>query len=263
MKNARAFTLIELLITLVIGGIVAAVSVSFISQASRSLVDTGSRQQLAGTGAIISEQISRRLRQALPGSVRTTSDRSCVEFMPLLAASAYTELEVSKAISSLVAVPYSTVVDVTGYMSVFPLTGNLYNPGTTGPLTPFTATLPAGSAPTNVSFSQPHRFPSGSPQQRLFVSAQPQAICQDGEWLYLYSGYGFINSVAQLKANLPSTFAGGREVLANGLLTDSLEFRFTPPTLQRNGLVTLRFTLSGTNGDQLTMAQEVQVRNVP
>lgn len=263
MRYSRAFTLIELLITMLIGGVIAVISVAFIAQSGRSLVDSGARQQMADGGAIISEQISRRIRQSLPGSIRTTADRRCIEYMPLLVSSAYTDLQTGQAITSFSAVPASDTLSFTGYISIYPLSGNLYNPGTTGPLTPDTAVLPAGSSVVTVTLSSPHRFTADSPQQRLHVSGAPQTICQQGEWLYLYSGYGFVNSVAQLTASLPGSFATGREVLANGLKADSVEFRYDPPTLKRNALVTFVFTLSGSNGDEMTMAQEVQIRNVP
>ena len=263
MFSQRAFTLIELIITLLISAVVAVISVTFIGQSGQALVDTGARQQLADTANIISEQLSRRIRQSLPGSVRTTNDDKCIEFMPLVVAAAYTDLRGGSATTSVTAIPPSQTLSFTGYLSVYPLNGNLYNPKTTGPLTPFTVVLPAGSAPVTISFSSPHRFTVESPESRLFISAAPQTICQEGEWLYLYSGYGFVNNTAQLQAALPSTYATGRQVLASSLEPDSLEFRYSPQTLKRNALVTFSYQLTASNGDSLNIAQEVQVRNVP
>ena len=262
MLKRSGFTLIELLITLMVGSIIAVISVRFIASSGQSLLDSGARQQLAATAAVINEQISRRLRQALPGSIRTTSDSLCIEFMPLLSASVYRDLDIGAALSSFTAIPLSVSESFSGYMSVYPIHGNLYNPGTTGPLTQTTATLPSGSSVVTVSLSQAHRFPTGSPVKRLYISAAPQTICQDGSWLYLYHGYGFVNSSAQLAAALPADYASGREVLAAALEPGSLQFRYIPPTLKRNGLVAFSFTLKA-DGDQLASAQEVQIHNVP
>ncbi len=263
MQKQSAFTLIELLITMMVGGIVAVISVQFIAGSGQALIDTGARQQLAATAAVINEQISRQLRQALPGSIRTTSDGACIEFMPVLAATVYRGLDTGQVVSSLTAIPVSASDNYSGYLSVYPIHGNLYNPDTTGPLTTATATLPAGSALVTVNLPQPHRFPSASPEQRLYISAAPQTFCQDGTWLYRYRGYGFINAVSQLPAALPADYAAGREVMAAGLSLGSLQFDYSPPTLKRNGLVSFSFILTAANGDQLTSAQEVQIHNVP
>lgn len=263
MQKMSGFTLIELIMTIVLGAIVAAVSVSFISFSSKALVDTGSRNRLAETASIISEQITRKIRLSLPGSVRVTNDNRCIEYMPLYIASVHTSINVSAAITSFQAMPASLTESYTGYVSIYPLRNGLYNPKTTSPLTPDVATLPAGSSEVTVNLASPHRFAQDSPEERVFFSGAPEAICEDGGWLYLYSGYGFIKNVNQLQAALPGSYAGGREVLAAGLQSGSVSFEYEPATLRRNALVTIAFTLQGSNGDTLSQAQEVHIRNVP
>jgi len=263
MKLLRGFTLIELLMTLMISSIIAVISVQFIGRSTQAMLDGGERQQAADSADIISEQISRRIRFSLPGSLRVSNDGRCIEFMPLLAVTAYTEVQRGQLIEQITALPVSTTEEFSGYLSIYPLLGNLYRPADTGPITATTETLPAGVAAVVIHLSSPHRFPQLSPSQRLFISAEPQAICQQGEWLYLYSGYGFLNNVNQLQANLPSDYASGREVLANGLQPSSMSFSYLPSTLRRNALLTFRFNLLTSAGSVLTVAQEVQVRNVP
>ena len=48
--RARGFTLVELVLTIAVAGIVAMISVQFIQSTSQGMIDTAGRQQLAGAG---------------------------------------------------------------------------------------------------------------------------------------------------------------------------------------------------------------------
>ncbi|MCD8523438.1 MAG: type II secretion system GspH family protein [Saccharospirillaceae bacterium] len=161
-SRQQGFTLIELLIVIVVGSILAIISVRFISESSRMLLDSGARQQLAATGSVISEKISRLLRPALPGSIRTTADGRCIEFIPVNVASVYTDLELNAPISGFSAVPVSETQTNSGYAVIYPISQNeLYNPSARGALTQAVATLPArtaGTAAVTVSLSSAHEF---------------------------------------------------------------------------------------------------------
>ncbi|MBQ0779683.1 MAG: prepilin-type N-terminal cleavage/methylation domain-containing protein, partial [Thalassolituus oleivorans] len=71
MAFSRGFTLIELVITIVLAGILATISVKFLQFSSQGLVSSAGRQQLAASGYVVNEQVSRAVRNALPGSIRT------------------------------------------------------------------------------------------------------------------------------------------------------------------------------------------------
>ena len=60
----------ELLIVIVIGGILATISVQFIINAVLGVSDTAERQQMVTVATLVAERISREVRQALPNSVR-------------------------------------------------------------------------------------------------------------------------------------------------------------------------------------------------
>jgi MSHA biogenesis protein MshO len=237
-SKGQAFTLIELLIVLVVGSVLAIISVRFIGESARMLLDSGARQQLAATSSVISEKISRLLRPALPGSIRTTADGRCIELAN------------------------------TGYVAIYPINSTeLYNPSASGALTQAVATLPArtsGTAAVTVSLSSAHEFLSDSPVRRFYLVTTPEAVCQQGSFLYHFRNYGFIANVTSLEAALPASQAAGRDVLAYPLQNNSLNFRYLPPTLQRNGLVTFSYVLENlSSNDQLQQTQEVQIRNVP
>ena len=268
MYRQAGFTLVELVMVIVIASIIGAISVQFIRTSTSAVIDTAGRQQLAGGAAIVNEQISRALRDALPGSIRTTADNRCIEFMPVLAASTYTSLTTGSAITSFTAVPYSATDNVTGYISVYSLAdSNLYDLSDPGALTSGTQTVNAAAAEITVTLSSSHQFDNDSPVDRFYVSGTPVAICQQGNYLYRFSGYGFISNVANLVAGLPSSYAASgasREVLAFPLVANSMTFQVTPAALVKNGVVTFQYQIQNTrNNETLSLAQEVQIRNVP
>jgi len=92
MRRSRGFTLVELVMVIVLLAIVATISVRFVALSTQGAIDVGSRQLRSFSAVVISEQISRALREALPGSVRVSSDGACIEWMPVLAASNYLDL---------------------------------------------------------------------------------------------------------------------------------------------------------------------------
>ena len=68
------FTLVELVITLVVIGIIAGVLAPFIYQAANGFADTRARAELVGKGRLALERLARDIRQADPGTVRVQAD---------------------------------------------------------------------------------------------------------------------------------------------------------------------------------------------
>lgn len=90
MRRAAGFTLVELVIVIVLLAIVATISVQFVALSTRGAIDVSARQQRALQGVVISEQISRELREAFPLSIRVADN--CLEWLPIEAGTAYTDL---------------------------------------------------------------------------------------------------------------------------------------------------------------------------
>ena len=263
MKN-RGFTLVELVISIALLSIVATVSVLFVKTSATGLLSSAARQQLAASGYIVSEQVSRAIRNALPGSIRVTSDETCVEYIPILAASRYTNISIGASTLSFDAFPYSTTTSVAGYVAIYPVSGSLYSQTDPGPLTPDTTNLPAASTEVTINLASSHTFPTDSPERRFFMVSQPEAICQNGAYLYRYSNYGFVENISDLKTSLPADYASGRAVLAHPLELNSMSFRYSPSSLRRNGLVAFEYLMEHpTTGDTQFIGQQVRVNNVP
>ncbi len=261
MRRSQGFTLVELIMVIVLLAIVATISVRFVALSTQGAIDVGSRQLRSFSAVVISEQISRALREALPGSVRVSSDGACIEWIPVLAASNYLDLPRGASPDSFEAVPLAGGASASGRIVVYGYGSNLYSTGSPGPVSP-PATLPAGPSPVTVTFDggATHRFSTQSPERKFFVIDEPRTFCQQGRFLFRYRDYGIQASVA---ASLPDTMPR-REVLAANLVPGSMKFELIPPSLQRNGVVSVSFQLqSQDTGEVTSVSQEVQIRNVP
>ncbi|WP_404368105.1 type II secretion system protein [Marinobacter sp.] len=259
MARRNGFTLVELVIVIVLLAIVATISVRFVALSTGGAIDTGARQQRALAGVVISEQVTRALREALPTSVRTNG--SCIEWMPTVAASNYLDLPRGSNPDSFEAVPLAGGQSANGRIVVYGYGGDLYNPSSPGPISP-PATVPGGSSPVTVTFDggATHRFNTNSPEKRFYVVSEPVTFCQSGRFLYRYSNYGIQSGIgASLSPAMPN-----RQVLAATLQANSLNFEVMPPTLQRGAVVAFEYVLEDTDsGETMPVRQEVQIRNVP
>ena len=266
MRREYGFTLIELVMVIVILSIVSLVSVRFVQLSMSGAIDTANRQRLGMAAGIISEQLSRELRAALPGSVRTGQDGQCIEFFPIQAGSAYIEgegnFEPDRELGEFNARPFSRNTDEAEHVVVYPygesnLPIELYTVGETREEFDRVEPDTKKDGEFTIFLKSSHSFPETSPQRRVHLVTDPITLCQDGRFLFRYSDYEIDSSEARRSSE-------NREVVAMPLVDDSLEFTFLPPTQQRNGVVTFEFSLSARDSDEiLDVAQEVQVRNVP
>lgn len=269
MRRAAGFTLTELIIVIVIMGIIGSISVRFIQFSTQGAIDTANRQRLAMAAGIISEQLSRDLRSALPGSVRTGEGGQCIEFFPVWAGSSYIDgedsLSLNEDIASFRALPFSRPTGEAEYVFVYPYAeasypADLYSDGAVT-RAGLAGVNPVGGGEVEVSLSAAHTFTAHSPRRRVLLATSPVTYCQgegaDSRFLFRYRDYGRTGSATR-------ETGGNRAVAAMPLVGGSLDFTFLPPTQQRNGVVTFEFDLrSGDSDESLAVSQEVQIRNVP
>ncbi|SFR85062.1 MSHA biogenesis protein MshO [Marinobacter daqiaonensis] len=258
MRRAAGFTLVELVMVIVLLAIVATISVQFVALSTRGAIDVSARQQRALQGVVISEQITRELREAFPLSIRTAGN--CLEWLPILAGTAYTSLPRGASSDEISVAPFvdappagTTRAIVYGYGTS---TDSLYGDADPGPVSPPISSIDNSTSPAVITLSESHRFRERSPQRRLFVVGQPVSLCQSGRFLYRYGGYAPGSSQ-------PTPPGVSPEVLAADL-TGNVQFQYTPPSLRRAAVVQFTFTLKDPQGDETTtISQEVQIRNVP
>lgn len=271
-SNQRGFTMIEMVVTIVLIGIIGVGMSRFIGQSVQGVKDTAERQQLSTIGWITSEKISREIRDALPNSFRLNTSNTCIEFIPTVAGTDYLAVPVVSAGSSfeVVSFPAGTYLPFVGgsqdRVAVYPFTvASVYD------LTPPSAISSridslvdpdpavADDDPWVITLVNAHQFLADSPTRRLYVVREPVMYCFSGQFLYRYSNYGF--DLLESNAVNAAINNGTRVVIASRLANGS--FRTMPSTLSRNGVVTFAFEVQGSDGAEQLIDQEVQIRNVP
>ena len=265
-ETQRGFTLIEIIVTIVIVSILGVGIVNFISRSVQGVADSADRQHIAAIAWVVSEKVSRGVRDALPNSFRVNSASgtgTCVEYIPTVGGTDYLAVPTLVAADNFEVVPFPNyaagdVDSARDRVAVYPntLSGlySLANPGTIS--SGLVSQLSAGTTVNalTLELNAAHQFLTDSPTRRLYIVRPPEMFCFVGEFLNYYSGYGFQSSIPDPTSLTPAVVASQ---LSNG------SFVYTPGTPSRAGVVTLSFDVVDAGGAMQSIAQEVQVRNVP
>lgn len=257
------FTLVEMIISIVITGIVVSMVAIFGRSQINAYFDVGNRAELSDAADTALRRIARDLQSALPNSVRNTS-ASLLEFVPIHDAGRYRAELSATGTGNVLDFGSSgdNSFDVLG-PTVTVLAGDqlvIFNLGQSGSDVYDGSSRRAattGSGLSTVTFtSTGTQFPLASPNSRFQIVGLPVTYECSGTQLLRRTGYGF--QLAQ-----PTNFAalgGSVSVLAENVTNCS--FSYTPAVLQRNGLAVLRLSLSK-NGEAVELLHQVAILNTP
>jgi MSHA biogenesis protein MshO len=284
MREAeRGVTLIELVVTIVVGSVVVAFMAMFIVTPMQAYTGQTRRAELVDEADSALRLMGRDLRSSLPNSVRVTSSGT-VTALELLAtadgaryrdsgplSNAALELDFTAADGA-----FATTVPFTQLTLPWSSTSSylaIYNVGVPGAsayemanvITPAgtTINIAAGSSANEnlVTLSPAFRFAYGSPGRRVYLVGGPVTYLCDttAGTLRRYSGYGIASAQPASAATLVSAGATSALVAAD---VGACQFSYNSGTAQRNALATITLQLTRT-GESIQLLNEVQLANTP
>lgn len=240
--KVKGFTLIEMVVTLIVGSIIVLGIVGFVELGARGYSDTVERQRLQTQAKFILEKMSREVRHAVPNMLNSDltipQASSCISFFPIIDSGFYA---VSGADINFVVGRDSTTV---AELSPLNMVINPTEANPTNNVFPLTNVSSASN-----TFTLPNAGASivgGSVSNRLYI------YNPDGRVSYcLVSG--------QLRRSVNSAIA---LPLSDSGLNGTLDY--IPATVQQNGIVQVDLTFKNQSGDESSnFVQEIQVINVP
>jgi len=264
------FTLIELIITIVIGGIVAAMTTSVLTLPINAYIDNSRRATLTDVAESALSRMQRDIRRALPNSVRISTDGKTLELLHVVVGGRYRARYASDGSGDVLDFTQNdTGFDVLGLIpnfsdinlghdlvTIYPLSST-GNSAYAGDNTTILSNLTTNS---HLDFSA-FKFPLKSPQQRFFIVDTPityhcdlSASAAKDKILMRYEGYA-------LQAVQPIPPASGGAIQANYL--SSCSFSYSSGSSTRADLVTLEITVADETGEAIRLIHQVHVDNQP
>jgi len=237
----RGFTLIEMVMTLIVGSILVLGIAGFVDLGARGYSDTIERQRMQTQAKFVLEKMSREIRHAVPNMFSNdlvTGASDCISFYPIVTSGFY-------------AVSGADLQFVVGSNGV-----------TTNDIDSFSLVInPTEASPSNNVFP----LSSVSSANNVFVLAG-QAANLNGNSVsnrhYIYNpdgevSYCLVNQQVHRLVNRVNLAP-----VSDSGVTGSLNY--TPATVQNNGVVHINLNFTNDDGDESTnFRQDVQVLNVP
>ena len=259
-QRTQGFSLIELVLVIVVLSILAVGTTRYIVQSTESYTAAAARSQLTASARVAVEKISRRLRNALPNSIRTSASGQCIEYVPILTAASTigTVPLTAPGTTSLSTSPYSLNVVTPNYAVIAPfMPSEIY--GQTAVIKQTNITTNQSGA-TSITYATPHAYLRNSPTGRVFLVAAPERICISGNNVVRYIGYGIL---APTPGDGQPT--GATEIILAGNIDAGAigtPFSYNPGILNRNTIVDVALDFVR-NGDPIKLTHQVHIRNVP
>lgn len=233
--RTRGFTLIEMILTIIVGSILVLGIAGFVELGSRGYADTVARQRIQTQATFVLEKMTRELRHAVPNSIAISVDTSaqqCVSFYPIVYSGFYAlNAGDDKQLSFIV----GNLSGSTDALNFDGLT-MIINPSNQDELTSSAAIAMSGSDKT-ITLSTP--LASQSVAQRFYIYQHRVEYCLN------YGASTITRNLIQVAGSVSSG-----------------AFTYDEPTLQRGGVVHLSLAFAQ-NGEVSEFEQDVQVLNVP
>lgn len=269
-KPQHGFTLIEMIIVIVLGGIIASMTASILTLPINAYVDNNRRATLTAVAESALRRMQRDIRRALPNSIRISADGKTLELLHLVDGGRYRAKLASDGSGDLLDLTLNdTSFDVLGNLQDFSnlSTGSdrvvIYPLNTSGGdayAGDNSAVIASTSTANHLVFSA-FQFPLASPQQRFFVVDTPvtyhcdtSATQPKDKVLIRYASYA-------IQVTQPVPPSSGGAIHANHIA--DCKFDYSSGSSTRTGLVTLELVLTDDAGETIRLLHQVHVDNQP
>lgn len=263
-KKQQGFTLIEMVISIVLLGVVG-VSLSAIIQHSMTIyTDTTTREELLLQGRFVTERMHKEIRDAVPNSVQVNASTHCIEWLPITNTAVYEALPLApESAETMRVLPEHGFVQ-SERVVIMPINAqDLLDDIPTNGVFPVAEVKEAKLKQTTESenmveltFTQETSFTANSPAHRLFAYKTPVAYCLEGSQLYRYANYPLSRS----ELSPAELSVGNRDLMAEKI--KSVQFDVKQASLVRNGLVKLQFVFNN-NNEEVRLDHDVLIANTP
>ena len=284
-RRQRAFTLVELVVTIALSLIVVSFMAQFMSVPVQGYADQARRAELVDLADISLRRLAREIRNALPNSLRVRVNGPVValEMLAVEDGARYRDTPPPAGSDNhlefaLADTDFNTVGGFTNIAKPFSSSSHylsVYNVGVPGAdayelanvITPPGTTISIAASGVGgedrVQVSPAFQFSFASPDKRIFLVNGPVTwLCDTASGtLYRYSGY----AIASNQASRDS----GPELAAAGALSSQVTekvstcgFTYTAGTAQRAGLLTAELAISEA-GETVSVLHQVHTDNVP
>ena len=247
MTRIRGFTLIELIITIVVVGIIALAASNTLQLGFQSYNDSIDRQDNQMQAKFVIEKLSRELRHAVPNSVKIDENDLCVSFIPVEASAFYLALPAfgQKYIDTVLL--SNEDVNLNGHRLVINPSSqaDLIDESNRQFVSIDSMTQSGGISTINFpSASNPPAFISGSVSERAFIySPNPIKYCIQLGGVFRF---GRLSNKVQL---------------ANQVSSGS--FSMESASVNRNSIINMVLVFKNDLGETTQYQHDVQVINVP
>lgn len=242
MTRIRGFTLIELIITIVVVGIIALATSNTLQLGFQSYNDSIDRQDNQMQAKFVIEKLSRELRHAVPNSVKIDENDLCVSFIPVEASAFYLALPAfgQKYIDTVLLSNEDIILNEHRLVINPSSQADLIDESNPQFVSIDSMTQSGGISTINFSSaSNPPAFISGSVSERAFIySKNPIEYCIKSD--------GVFRSEVQL---------------ANQVSSGS--FSMESASVNRNSIINMVLVFKNDLGETTQYQHDVQVINVP
>lgn len=263
-KKQQGFTLIEMVISIVLLGVVG-ISLGAIIQHSMTIyTDTTTREELLLQDRFVTDRMHREIRDAVPNSVQVNAATHCIEWLPITNTAVYEALPLAPESANTMRVLPEHGFTKAERIVIMPMNAEVLlkdiPPNGVFPVAEIKKSelvqTAASENMVELTFTQATSFTANSPAHRLFAYKTPIAYCLEGSKLYRYANYPLSRS----ELSPAELSAGDRELMAEKI--KSVQFDVKQASLVRNGLVKLQFVFND-NNEEVRLDHDVLIANTP